>query len=70
MAKFIEWIKENKSIFNCQMCGTNSNHKYLRYPHPAIIDLIKDKTPQVICKKCAKREIGPKNKLEWDKIHG
>ena len=59
-------------IFSCQMCGKISKFKYLKYIHPAIQHLFKEeeKLPLKICKICAKREIGSKNKRGWKKIHG
>ena len=59
-------------VFSCQMCGKISKFKYLKYPHPAIQHLFKEeeKTPMKICKACAKREIGSKNKKGWEKLHG
>jgi len=59
-------------IFSCQMCGKISKFKYLKYIHPAIQYLFKeeDKLPLKICKICAKREIGSKNKKGWKELHG
>jgi hypothetical protein len=66
----IELIKNSYHIFVCEMCGYQSQKKYKRYPHPAVINLLIDKNPQCICKKCAKRELGSKNQLEWKRING
>ena len=59
-------------FFACQMCGKISKFKYLKYIHPAVQYLFKEeeKLPLKICKKCAKREFGSKNKKEWEKLHG
>jgi|TARA_R100001530_G_scaffold101662_1_gene70706 deoxycytidylate deaminase len=59
-------------IFPCQMCGKMSKFKYLKYIHPAIQYLFKaeEKIPLKICKICAKREVGSKNKKRWEKLHG
>lgn len=58
-------------FFPCGMCGKTSKFKYLKYPHPAIQHLLRgeDKIPIKICKACAKRETGSKNKEGWDKLH-
>jgi len=63
-------VKVNE-YFPCQMCGETSKFKYLKYPHPSVQHLYngEDKLPLNICKKCAKREIGSKNKKGWDKLH-
>tara|TARA_Y100000310_G_C20509786_1_gene728233 strand:+ start:72 stop:308 length:237 start_codon:yes stop_codon:yes gene_type:complete len=58
-------------FFPCQMCGKTSKFKYLKYIHPAIQHLYKgeEKIPLSICKQCAKREIGSKNKKGWNQLH-
>ena len=58
-------------FFPCQMCGKISKFKYLKYIHPAIRHLFlgEEKPPLKICRKCAKREIGSKNKKGWEKLH-
>ena len=58
-------------FFPCQMCGKTSKFKYLKYPHPAIQHLYRgeEKIPIKICKACAKREIGSKNKKGWEQLH-
>jgi|TARA_Y100000310_G_C20525870_1_gene736002 hypothetical protein len=65
--KFIGAVGVN--IFPCKMCGKNAKFKYMKYPHPAVAELLTDREPLEICRKCAKREIGSKNKKAWDKIH-
>ena len=59
-------------VFSCQMCGKVSKFKYLKYPHPAIQHLFEkeERIPISICKACAKREIGSKNKKGWERLHG
>ena len=59
-------------FFPCQMCGKISKFKYLKYIHPAVQYLFKEeeKPPLKICKACAKREIGSKNKKGWEELHG
>lgn len=57
------------NIFPCEMCGTMAKFKYMKYPHPAVVNFLIDKEPMEICRKCAKRELGSKNKKEWDAIH-
>ena len=56
-------------FFRCEMCDNISKFKYLKYPHPAIQHLLEEVEPIKICKACAKREIGNKNKEGWEKIH-
>ena len=55
--------------FLCTTCGTRSTHKYLRRPHPAVIKIVIDPRWKEICKKCAKKEVGSKNKAKWEKLH-
>ena len=52
------------------MCGTIRPRQsmYSRYPSPAAIALIIDKSPKTICKKCAQREIGSKRKKELNEL--
>ena len=57
------------NIFPCKMCGKAAKFKYMKYPHPAVVDLLVNKEPIEICRKCAKRELGSKNKKKWDAIH-
>jgi ribosome-binding protein aMBF1 (putative translation factor) len=55
-----------KDYFSCQMCGERGREKYKGVPTiPALVNW-KEMT---ICKKCARREIGSKNKKGWDKLH-
>tara|TARA_R110002051_G_scaffold107886_1_gene180747 strand:- start:311 stop:538 length:228 start_codon:yes stop_codon:yes gene_type:complete len=58
-------------FFPCQMCGKVSKFKYLKYPHPGVQHLYRgeEKLPIKICRTCAKREAGSKNKKGWNKIH-
>ena len=55
--------------FKCTTCDKMSKQKYLIKPHPAMAYLSDDKRWREICKKCARREIGSKNKKGWDKLH-
>ena len=53
-------------IFKCQICGALSKEEYIATPSiPALVDWEKLK----ICKKCARREVGGKNRKEWDRVH-
>ncbi len=56
-------------FFNCDMCDKISKFKYIKYPHPAIQHLLEEIEPIRICRACAKRENGNKNKEGWEKIH-
>lgn len=56
--------QKKRSSFKCKGCSTSwikPVNYYLRRPHPAIIDLVEFYEIE-ICKKCAIRELGPKNK--------
>ncbi len=55
--------------FQCTTCGQRSIQKYIIKPHPAIINLVEDKRWRNICKKCAKKEVGSKNKRGWEALH-
>tara|TARA_Y100000310_G_scaffold70470_1_gene66134 strand:+ start:363 stop:578 length:216 start_codon:yes stop_codon:yes gene_type:complete len=55
-----------KDIFNCQTCGQLSKEKYLA--EPSISSLV-DWSEMSLCPKCARREVGSKNKKGWDRIH-
>ena len=53
-------------IFKCQICGALSKEEYIATPSiPSLVDWEELK----ICKKCARREIGSKNKKGWDRVH-
>ena len=43
----------------CDMCSVNTNEKYLAQPH--LPDLV-NWSEMILCKKCARREIGTKAK--------
>ena len=55
--------------FECTSCGQRSTHKYLKRPHPAIIKITIDPRWKEICRKCAQKEIGIKNKKGWEELH-
>ena len=50
-----------KGYEKCEMCHQSTKEKYLAEP---IIKNLVDWTELIICKKCAKREHGPKNKKQ------
>ena len=52
------------------MCGTvkTKQSMYEKQPHAAIIKLLVNQSAKVICKKCARREIGSKHKKELDEL--
>lgn len=55
---------QKKASFKCKGCGTSwikPVNIFIRRPHPAIAALVDPYTYE-ICKKCAIKEIGPKNK--------
>ena len=50
----------------CDMCHNPIKDKYLALPHlPKLVDW----SEIILCKKCARRESGTKNKKKWDKLH-
>ena len=50
----------------CDMCNANTNQMYLAVPHlPALVDWYE----MILCKKCARREVGSKKKKKWDALH-
>ena len=74
--KIIDIAYEGKvtvdKMFPCEVCDKISKFKYLQYRHPAIQHLFteEEKIPMKICRACAKREIGSKNKKGWERLHG
>ena len=52
------------------MCGTTKDKQSIfeKQPHPAVRDLLVDKSSRKICKKCAQREIGTKRKKELNEL--
>ena len=53
-------------IFNCQTCGQISKEQYVAKPSiPSLVDW----SEMALCKNCARREVGSKNKKEWNRIH-
>ena len=70
--RYIEYIGAvGINLFRCNMCNKLSKFKYLRFPHPAIIKIMPEENQGSIeiCRKCAKRELGSKNKIKWEKLH-
>ncbi len=53
-------------MFNCEVCSSLSKEKYLATPE---IVTLADWEELLVCKKCARREIGTKNIKRWNKIH-
>ena len=63
--KYLGKVSVN-NIFNCQMCEQISKEQYVAKPNiPSLVDW----SEMTICKNCARREIGSKNKKEWNRIH-
>ena len=54
----------------CEMCGTTKDKQSIfeKQPHPAVRDILVDKSSRKICKKCAQREIGTKRKKELNEL--
>ena len=52
------------------MCGTIKikQSMYEKYPNAAVIKLLTDQSSKIICKKCARREIGSKHKKELNEL--
>ena len=55
--------------FKCTFCSKMSKQEYLRRPNGAIAHLMDDNRWVSICKNCAKKEVGSKNKKGWEKLH-
>ena len=54
------------NIFNCQICGQISKEEYIAKPSiPSLVDW----SELAVCKNCARREVGSKNKKKWSRIH-
>ena len=63
--KYLGKVNMN-DIFNCQICGQMSKEKYIAKPSiPSLVDWNK----MDVCKNCARREVGSKNKKGWSRIH-
>ena len=55
-----------KDGFICEMCNQLGRDRYVGAPDiPSIVDW----KSIALCKKCAKREVGSKNKKVWDRMH-
>ncbi len=68
--KEIEFIGNvGVNVFRCEMCSNISKFKYLKRPNEAVAALLTDRKFMDICRKCAKRENGSKNKRGWERIH-
>tara|TARA_R100000458_G_C8213069_1_gene199886 strand:+ start:668 stop:832 length:165 start_codon:yes stop_codon:yes gene_type:complete len=48
------------------MCGTRGQEKYQAVP---TISSLANWKEMLVCKKCARREVGSKNKKGWDRLH-
>ena len=55
--------------FKCTFCSTMSRQEYLRRPNGAIAHLMDDNRWVLICKNCARKEIGSKNTKGWKVLH-
>jgi len=55
-----------ENMFNCQMCRERSKDKYIAKPD---LPSLASWTSLMLCKRCARREIGSKNKKKWELIH-
>ena len=55
-----------KGYDKCDMCHSTTKEKYLAEQH---LPSISNWSELIICKKCAKRENGSKNKKRWEAIH-
>tara|TARA_Y100000310_G_C20519446_1_gene732920 strand:- start:815 stop:1039 length:225 start_codon:yes stop_codon:yes gene_type:complete len=63
--KYLRKVSVN-DIFKCQICGEIGREQYIATPSiPALVDW----KELIVCKKCARREVGNKNKKGWDRIH-
>ena len=63
--KYLGKVSVN-DIFNCQICRQIGKEKYIATPDmPKLVDW----KELIVCKKCARREVGSKNKAKWEKLH-
>ena len=70
--RYIEYIGAvGINLFRCKMCSKLSKFKYLKFPHPAVVNIMPEEQQKglEICRKCAKRELGSKRKDKWEKLH-
>jgi len=59
----------NKLNWSCQMCGKKAV-RAVAYRWTSLCPNLTSSDPMIICAKCARREIGTKNKKGWDKLNG
>lgn len=52
------------------MCGVIKTKQimYEKHPHPAIANILIDQSSQIVCKKCALREVGSKHRKELNEL--
>ena len=55
-----------KIDFKCQMCDAFGRDQYIAKPE---VKKLVNWESLLICKKCAKREVGSRNKKGWDRAH-
>ena len=55
-----------KRYFKCQICTKMAKEEYLATPS---LSQLVDWKELKVCEKCAKREVGSRNKKQWEKIH-
>ena len=63
--KYLGKVSVN-DVFSCQTCGQMSKEKYVATPS---ISSLVDWSEIKVCKNCARREVGSKNKKGWDNIY-
>ena len=55
-----------KKVFKCGTCSEVAKEHYKAVPTiPALVEW----KELAICRKCARRELGSKNKKGWDRLH-
>ena len=54
----------------CQVCGIKKTRQklYSLRPQPAIVKLLIDQEPKIVCKKCVKRALGKKHIKELNEL--
>ncbi len=62
----IEYIPKNNARSRCQVCTTLGLNNYIA--RPSVKGLV-DWKQLVLCKNCARKEYGSKNKIKWEKMH-
>jgi len=62
----VKYKGKEKDLTLCQICNGRAKNEYIAVPSaPSLVNWDELK----ICKTCAKREHGSKNKIKWETLH-